>query len=399
MLDTLSGTSASPAGGRRGAAASTHKVGVHFFSQPALSGLDALFVRHGDHSDYYTMPMIRLRAMLEALGAELHTADVLFGGDCDAMVVIDLPAREDELAGLKRRFAGVRRWILVRMESPIVNRALLARNVDRHFDRVITYASDAHGDGRTLRYCLPVLDHCADLTVPRDGEMPFAARKPLLMINSNRRHGWTDFRNLFMPRLNGWRIDWRAQFGVVGRGDGYAARRRLARTAAEELKSGLDIYGYGWRGEPITWWNRIVANRTFCGARGVWRAGNVELMSRYRFVLAYENWIGSSGYISEKLFLPMVAGAVPVYLGARDVERHVPKACFVDRRDFACDRAMVSYLSGCGEAEWDGYRRAGAAFLRSPAARAFHADSLAAAMATALGLNDGAEAARDRSGK
>lgn len=45
---------------------------------------------------------------------------------------------------------------------------------------------------------------------------------------------------------------------------------------------------------------------------------NADTFSRYRFVLAMEN-AAEPGYVSEKLFIAFVSGAVPIYWGSEDV--------------------------------------------------------------------------------
>jgi len=367
-------------------------IGVHFFTQPDLSRSDRLFRRHADgtgyyrpdHSDYYTVPMIALRKALQSRGVMLHTSDVAASkGGCGCMIVIDLPARRGELLAFKRRFPEVRFWIFVKMESPVVVRALLAENLAEDFDWVVTYGNAPNGC-RFSRYALPVLErhgegrtHCEDI--------PFASRKLLVMINSNRRRGWSDYRNLPLAlQLRGWRAGLHAQLRILGEEDGYARRRNLARIAARHIGDGFDLYGRGWSGEPVIWWNRLAPNRPNPRGAGLWQGDNIALMRRYRFAIAYENWVGNPGYVSEKLFLPMLAGAVPVYLGACDIEDHVPRGAYVDRRDFGSEREMLSFLSSCSRTDWNEFRDAANTFLRSPRSRDFHSDSLLSALCEAL---------------
>jgi hypothetical protein len=50
-------------------------------------------------------------------------------------------------------------------------------------------------------------------------------------------------------------------------------------------------------------------------------------------------------YVSEKLFQPLLAGTVPVYLGAPNVAEFVPCAdCFIDAASFESPALLASYL-------------------------------------------------------
>eukprot|EP01048_Picozoa_sp_COSAG05_P005176 COSAG05_NODE_301_length_11860_cov_30.927812_3_plen_348_part_00 len=59
-----------------------------------------------------------------------------------------------------------------------------------------------------------------------------------------------------------------------------------------------------------------------------------DVLRRYRFYLAFENTC-EPGYITEKVYNALDAGAIPVYLGAPDVELYVPKGSIMDAREMA----------------------------------------------------------------
>jgi hypothetical protein len=69
-----------------------------------------------------------------------------------------------------------------------------------------------------------------------------------------------------------------------------------------------------------------------------------QIISRYKFTLAFENAI-SRDYVTEKFFDPLLAGSVPVYLGAPNVEEFAPgDHCFIDASHFDSPRALARYL-------------------------------------------------------
>jgi hypothetical protein len=69
----------------------------------------------------------------------------------------------------------------------------------------------------------------------------------------------------------------------------------------------------------------------------------LTVIRSYRFVICYEN-TSTPGYISEKLFDCLFAGCVPIYLGEPDIQRFIPKGCFIDRQVFANDAELAAFL-------------------------------------------------------
>ena len=81
------------------------------------------------------------------------------------------------------------------------------------------------------------------------------------------------------------------------------------------------------------------------------RETKLSIVSRYRFTIAIENSI-TRDYVTEKFFDPLVAGSVPVYLGASNVEDFAPgRRCFIDVRDFPDPRALAERLQALADNE------------------------------------------------
>src|SRR5436309_7869652 len=69
-----------------------------------------------------------------------------------------------------------------------------------------------------------------------------------------------------------------------------------------------------------------------------------ELIAGYKFTLAFENSIAPD-YVTEKFYDPLIAGSVPVYLGAPNVAEFAPaEHCFVNVADFAGTAQLAEYL-------------------------------------------------------
>ena len=70
----------------------------------------------------------------------------------------------------------------------------------------------------------------------------------------------------------------------------------------------------------------------------------VPLMRRYLFVFAFENSI-QPDYVTEKFYIPLMAGAVPVYLGAPNIVAFAPDPeSYIDVNQFASPEALAAHL-------------------------------------------------------
>jgi len=98
-----------------------------------------------------------------------------------------------------------------------------------------------------------------------------------------------------------------------------------------------------------------------------------DVLKHYRFCICFEN-SAIPGYITEKIFSCFASGCVPVYWGAPNIERYVPKGCFIDTRDFESDEALYRTLKGMGREEYEGYLERIRTFLKSDAAHLFSAE-------------------------
>lgn len=70
-----------------------------------------------------------------------------------------------------------------------------------------------------------------------------------------------------------------------------------------------------------------------------------NIISSYKFTLAFENAI-SPDYVTEKFFEPLLAGSIPIYLGAPNVQDFAPgDHCYIDVRDFPDPKDLANFLT------------------------------------------------------
>jgi hypothetical protein len=154
----------------------------------------------------------------------------------------------------------------------------------------------------------------------------------------------------------------------------------------------IDLYGVGWHGpayrigttkvpkavqrlqykaEAVL--DRLRPDPALVAARRVYKGAvpvKAETLSGYAFAICFENQI-LEGWVTEKIFDCLVAGTVPVYLGAPDIERWVAPECFVDMRRFSGYDELREFLHDLSPSDIDAYREAAREYFRSEQYRPF----------------------------
>jgi hypothetical protein len=218
----------------------------------------------------------------------------------------------------------------------------------------------------------------------------YTQRKIATMVNTNYYTGirsyprpWNILGHYRKLWCNGWKFDFK-DIMKSERCLQYTKRQRLARIAERFPIGSFELYGAGWDGRKAGWFYRFFPDRPYRDALGPFRGSNLEIMAKYRFVLAFENYASDEGYISEKFFDPILAGAVPIYRGDKNIANFVDPDCFVDSRKFRSLKHLFYFIRECPECEWQRMRQAGRDFLRSKKADVFRPDYFANVMLSAV---------------
>jgi hypothetical protein len=143
------------------------------------------------------------------------------------------------------------------------------------------------------------------------------------------------------------------------------SQRKEAIAYFEKVKElGFEFYGHSWDPTLYSSYRGYVADKQ-------------EVMKNYKFCICYENTEGVQGYITEKIFDCFAAGVVPIYWGASNIETHIPKECWIDRREFSSLEELHKRMLAMSAEEHQGYLEQIQKFLQSPAAQAFTENQLA----------------------
>jgi hypothetical protein len=78
-------------------------------------------------------------------------------------------------------------------------------------------------------------------------------------------------------------------------------------------------------------------------------------LERHKFSICYENARDIDGYITEKIFDCFFAGCIPVYWGANNILDHIPKNCFIDKRDFPTYNMLYQHMISMSDEQYMEY--------------------------------------------
>ena len=284
---------------------------------------DKIFSEDGSRDDCYK-PFLLLKQVIEKLGFSIKITDLKQPlDDLECLLVFEVQSRQmtDLIAKYPRD-----KCILFLWEPPTVRPDNYFRQLHAPYGKIFTLLDDII-DNKTyfkFYYPHPRPEMEADL-------VDFSQKKLCALIACNKRSPYS--RELY-------------------------SKRKEAITFFELLDTqDFDLYGIGWPGNLRTYKGQVSTKR-FC-------------LKNYKFSLCYENTRDLSGYITEKIFDSFVAGCVPVYWGARNIEHYIPSECFIDRRQFESNEELYAFLKAISEQEYNKYIQAIQCFLDSDAAVPF----------------------------
>lgn len=103
----------------------------------------------------------------------------------------------------------------------------------------------------------------------------------------------------------------------------------------KELMTYTEVDSYG----------RLFNNCTMEADNG--HESKMSLYSTYKFIIAFENSVAPD-YVTEKFYDPILAGTVPVYLGAPNIAEYAPgENSFLDVMKFGNPKALADFINAC----------------------------------------------------
>ena len=337
-----------------------------------------LFTQGTSFSSVYQEAFYLWKQEAAKAGFQLDTWDQAPLDSADIFWFLDLPPSRTKFEHICAQLNPEAPIVLQILESPVLGIHAFNHANTKCFDAVLTYEylETIKQNQRYFHYHLP-----NQIRQPQSN-LPYSERKGLLLINSNRVEGFLGMRQVglagipaFGKFLSGWHCSL-SMFIEALSGELYSHRRKISHIADLIASDFLDIYGRGWNGEQISWCS-LYLNRPYKCWQGIHNISKWELCEQYRFVLSFENFHGSRGYISEKIFDAFFAGTVPVYLGDENVTEYIPREAFIDARNFDDYNELLKYLIALPKKEWSDMREAGQTFVNSPKFQNFESHAFA----------------------
>ena len=128
--------------------------------------------------------------------------------------------------------------------------------------------------------------------------------------------GWRGFPVIWQY-LQGWHVSFHASFLDEYFG-AYKIRESIVFAAHCLLKDKFLLTGRGWSSGGTGWFKRFFSDKRF-NLKSMNNkntpGSKVHSLANSIFNIACENYLGQSGYVSEKIYDAMAAGCVPIYIG------------------------------------------------------------------------------------
>ena len=244
------------------------------------------------------------------------------------IILVDLPQKRAELEKILNCHPGVPVVLMV-AETPLERQAQHHRINLEGFAAVVSY------NHQLMSQCsngffgnLPFRFHRSAEVERLRRQSPLSRRHRCTYVGNAHSSGWR--RNyqyelgwrgwpLLWQYLQGWRLPMSAAWCDEWYG-GYRARASAVVAAQRVFGDGLWLSGRGWASGGSGWLSRWFPDRRLCLSSqglGLHPGSKIDLLCDSTFTLVCENYLGEPGYISEKVFDAMVAGSIPIYIGAK----------------------------------------------------------------------------------
>lgn len=242
-------------------------------------------------------------------------------------------------------------FYLLTLESPHVDSAIYTLNKHKFFKKIFTWNDDMVDNKKYFK-----VNYAYD--IPKTIPKKFDGKKLCCTIAGNKSANHPD--ELYTKRVEF--IRWFEKY--------HLDEFDLYGTHWDEYRFGRSLFGRALNKL------KFLRKSSFPSYKGKVES-KFETMKDYKFSICYENIKDQNGYITEKIFDSFFAGCVPIYWGAKNVTTHIPKECFIDKRDFNSFEEIYEYIKNMNEATYMRYLEAIEEFLNSSKADQFRAEIFA----------------------
>jgi hypothetical protein len=297
--------------------------------------------------DNCLLPWRQLKNDLLRLDIELNTPDVNQAKQHE--VFVDLYVDGQNVTN------NAHKKILVAIENPAINP--LNKNLDylKQFDHVFSWNSWALSLNNATKIHFPT-----DIFLKTSSFNNHANRKIFsCMINANKLLPVKDNNDLYRERIK--IIRWfekmqPADFSLFGRGwnkpsPAFNYKEKVFRRLSRILSQTFNKRPFpSWRGE--------VENKFY-------------ILSNSKFTFCYENSKNLENYVTEKIIDCFIAGTIPIYFGASNIEELIPQGCFIDARKYSDVADIYKSIKSLNLQDLDKFQNSILDFMRSDEIKKF----------------------------
>ena len=246
-------------------------------------------------------------------------------------VYFDMPYPWD-LKAWRKIIVNTNKNILICNEPPIVIPFNYMKNFHVFFTKVYTWYDKLVDNKKYFKIRLPKSSDGID-TKPKN----FKRKKFLVLINRN--------MSFFYP------FEILSPFGK----ELYSERIKSIEFFEQHIPNNFFLYGRGWnKPKKHSLSENVFGFKKYSTYKGE-IDNKIELLSNFKYSLCFENLTDATGYVTEKIFDCLKAKCVPIYWGATDIEKYIPKNCFIDFRDFRSYDKLLKYLNSIDEKIYNNY--------------------------------------------
>jgi len=275
----------------------------------------------------------RLRNFLKQRNIHINTYDIPTKKPPFRNVHIDLPYPiASNFPIWKTIFLNRRKNILLCCEPPMVNPFDYMKIFHIFFVKIYTWNDELVDNKKYFKFRLPKTSVGINTRAKK-----FEDKKFLVLINKN-----------ILPFF---------PFKLLRPFDKelYSQRIKAIEFFQKQIPDKFFLYGRGWnKAKKYNLREFLLGFKKYSVYKGE-IDDKIELLSGFKYSLCFENITNVKGFITEKIFDCFKARCVPIYWGASDIEKHIPKNCFIDFRDFLTYEKLLRFLDSIGERKYNSY--------------------------------------------
>ncbi len=284
--------------------------------------------------DEWSPIFIELKEYLNKNGVDIQTCDLPEEKISYRFLSFDLPYpwRVWTFPAWKKIFSNKNSNILLCQEPPTVIPFNYMKVFHIFFSKVYTWNDDLVDNRKYFKMRLP--RRSVGINTNAKG---FKDKKFLTLINTN--------KSPFYPFVL------LSSFGK----ELYSERIKAIDFFEKNIPDNFYLYGRGWnKPKKYNIKEKLFGFKKYKSYKGE-VDDKIELLSNFKYSICFENLTNVNGYITEKIFDCFKAKCVPIYWGASNIEKYIPKDCYIDFRNFKDYNQLLTFLSSITEEQYSQY--------------------------------------------